>query len=360
MLVEKKSFTVSDFALELGAVLKTMTIGYETYGRLNADTSNAILVAHYFTGTSHAAARYSSSDAEPGYWDSIIGPGKAIDTDRYFVLSCDSLCNLNTKNPYVITTGPASLNPETGKPYGASFPTVTIGDFVNAQNLVCESLGIKKLVAVCGPSMGAFQSLEWAARYPEKVERVIAAISPGLSVDAFLVARLNTWCAPILLDAQFKDGNYHENEGPVRGLTQALKLVTLDAVHFGWAKRLFSRRLVEPSNKATSPFAIEQALEATALARAEIGDANSFLRIARAVQLFSIEERKHLLKAKFLFLPADSDLLMYMDFTENAARELTELGLSAEVSVIEGDGGHLDGLTSIFQTTQTICRFLES
>jgi homoserine O-acetyltransferase/O-succinyltransferase len=129
-------------------------IGWESYGPLNAEKSNAILITHYFSGTSHAAGKYKPGGA-PGIGDAIIGPGKPLDTDKYFILSSDTLVNLNTKDPNVVTTGPASIDPATGKRYGLSFSVVTIRDFVNVQKALVESLGIKKLVAVAGASMGA-------------------------------------------------------------------------------------------------------------------------------------------------------------------------------------------------------------
>src|SRR4029077_1241621 len=129
---------------------------------------------------------YAASDAAPGYWNSIIGPGKAIDTNKYYVLSSDTLVNLNVNAPNVVTTGPASTNPDTAKPYAMSFPVVSIKDFVNVQKALVESLGIRKLKAVMGASMGALQAYEWAASYPEMVERVIPVIGMP-AADAFLI-----------------------------------------------------------------------------------------------------------------------------------------------------------------------------
>jgi homoserine O-acetyltransferase/O-succinyltransferase len=364
MIVEKKRFVVPELLLYSGQRLQSVQIGYETYGELNERGDNAVLIAHYFTGTSHAAGRYRESDAEPGYWDALIGPGKPIDTRRYFVLSCDSLCNLNIGSPDVITTGPASINPATGRPWGSAFPVVTVGDFVEAQNALADHLGIRRFHAVAGPSMGAIQSLEWAARYPEKVERVIAAISCGLSTEPFLIALLNAWCSPILLDPNFRRGDYHNGPAPLAGLTEALKLVTLTALHDGWARRLFGRR---PADKDKAPhtdpgqlFAIESALQQTAAARAAIADANSFLRLAKAVQLFSIEDRKDDLRSKFLFLPAESDLLMFPRYAESGAAALSALGLNVQTHVIKGDGGHLDGLNSIGQASGAVRAFMDS
>src|SRR3712207_6768755 len=166
MLVEKKVFRLPRYTTHSGATIEDVRVGWESYGTLSRDRSNAILVTHYFSATSHAAGRYSPEDELPGYWDAIIGPGKPIDTDRYFVLSTDTLVNLNALDPKVITTGPASRDPATGKRYGMAFPVVSIHDFVSVQKALVESLGISRLRAVIGPSMGALQAYQWADSYP--------------------------------------------------------------------------------------------------------------------------------------------------------------------------------------------------
>src|SRR4029453_8234194 len=137
--------------------MKNVRVGYETYGTLNGVGDNVILICHFYSGNSHAAGKYKAGDAAPGYWDAIIGAGKPIDTDKFFVVSSDTLANLNVKDPNTITTGPASINPDTGKPYAMSFPIVTIRDFVNVQKALLDSLGVKTLHAVMGASMGALR-----------------------------------------------------------------------------------------------------------------------------------------------------------------------------------------------------------
>lgn len=136
IIIEKKTFEMPSYNTVAGATIKSVKIGWEAAGTLNADKSNAILITHYFSGTSHAFGKYATSDKAAGYWDAIIGPGKAIDTNKYYVLSSDTLVNLNAKLPNVVTTGPASINPDTGKPYGLSFPLVSIKDFVRVQKAI--------------------------------------------------------------------------------------------------------------------------------------------------------------------------------------------------------------------------------
>ena len=138
-------FELPRFTTAANATIKNVRIGWEAAGALNADKSNAVLITHFFSGTSHAFGKYAAGDCVAGYWDSIIGPGKPVDTNRYYVISSDTLSNLNVHAPNVVTTGPASINPDTGKPYGMSFPVVSIKDFVEVQKALLESLGVKKL-----------------------------------------------------------------------------------------------------------------------------------------------------------------------------------------------------------------------
>ena len=148
-----------DYKTAAGETIKNVKIGWQAAGVLNADKSNAILITHFFSGTSHAFGKYKADDKVAGYWDGIIGPGKLIDTNKYYVISSDTLVNLNVNAPNVATTGPASINPDTGKPYGMNFPVVSIKDFVNVQKALIESLGIRKLKTVMGASMGGLAGL---------------------------------------------------------------------------------------------------------------------------------------------------------------------------------------------------------
>src|SRR5262245_63551059 len=155
LIVKKQVFEIAGFNTQFGRTLKDVKVGWESYGTLNADKSNAILICHFFSGTGHAAGKYAEADKVPGYWDAIIGPGKAIDTDKFFVLSSDTLVNLSPADPTVTTTGPASSDPDTGKPYGylspqneKGFPIVSIRDFIEVQKRLVDSLGIKKLAMV--------------------------------------------------------------------------------------------------------------------------------------------------------------------------------------------------------------------
>ena len=238
IILEKKTFEMASYTTVAGETIKSVKIGWEAAGTLNADKSNAILITHYFSGTSHAFGKYAASDKAAGYWDAIIGPGKTIDTNKYYVLSSDTLVNLNAKMPNVVTTGPASINPDTGKPYGLSFPVVSIKDFVRVQKALIDSLGIKKLKAVMGASMGGLQAYEWAQSYPDTVERIIPVIASA-SAEPFLIAWLDMWAQPIRLDPKWNNGDYYDKEPPTEGLKAALKIVTLQANSWEWARKSF-------------------------------------------------------------------------------------------------------------------------
>ncbi|MBI3325865.1 MAG: alpha/beta fold hydrolase, partial [Nitrospinae bacterium] len=177
--VQKRTATLENFRLESGQILPEVTLAYETYGQLASDGRNAILIAHGYTSNHHAAGRYSVTDARPGWWDRLIGPGKAIDTTRFFVVSSNMLGSCYG------STGPASLNPATGKPYGPQFPDITMPDIVTAQRDLLTHLGVSHLVAVGGPSMGGRQAFQWAVTFPDFMDGIVAvASSPkGLGKD---------------------------------------------------------------------------------------------------------------------------------------------------------------------------------
>jgi homoserine O-acetyltransferase/O-succinyltransferase len=366
-LVEKKTFTLASYTTTGGRTIKDVRIGYETYGNLAPGRDNVVLITHFFSGNSHAAGKYQATDAAPGYWDAIIGSGKAIDTDRFFVVSSDTLVNLNVKDPNTVTTGPASIDPDTGKPYGMTFPIVTMRDFVNVQKALLDSLGIGRLRAVAGASMGALQALEWAAAYPEMVERAIPVLPAG-ELPAFAIGWANVWAAPIRLDPRWNGGDYYGRAEPVDGLAEALKIVTLHARHYGWATKTFGRKWAAPDRDPAkgwdNQFAIEETLDRVARARAQTADANSFLYLVKANQLFvaghkgTLEDGLRDVKAKLLLLPAQSDLLLFPDYAREVRDVLQRQGKTVEYAEIPGDGGHLDGVVAVGQVAETIRKFL--
>jgi homoserine O-acetyltransferase len=367
-IVHKKLFTLSSYTTGGGKTIKDVRIGWESYGTLNAEKSNAILIAHYFSGTSHAAGKYKPEDNAPGYWDAIIGPGKPLDTDKYFILSSDTLVNLNAKDPNVITTGPASIDPVTGKHYGLSFPVVTIRDFVNVQKELVESLGIKKLAAVAGASMGALQAYEWAASYPGMVGKLIPVIASG-EADGYQIAWLDMWAAPIRLDPNWNNGDYYCKAEPVDGLSTALALVTLHAQHWTWTNgpslgRKWAVDGKDPASCLTDcRFKIEAELAAAGRARAAVSDANHFLYLAKAGQLFvagggNLADGLKKIDAPVLLITSDDDLIFPTDAVNETAQLIRADGTPVEHVKIKGGRGHLDGVFAISQAGDKIRAFL--
>ncbi|HEX9462394.1 MAG TPA: homoserine O-acetyltransferase [Alphaproteobacteria bacterium] len=366
-IVEKKVFAMPSYSTLGGRTIRDVKVGWESYGKLNAARDNVVVVPHFFSANSHAAGKYKADDAASGYWESIIGPGKPIDTDKYFVVSVDSLVNLNTKDPNTTTTGPASIDPDTGKPYGMSFPIVTIRDFVNVQKALLDSLGVRKVQAAIGASMGGLQSLEWAAAYPDFVARAVPVLGIG-EMNAFGIERLALWSAPILVDPNWNNGDYYGKTEPTAGLAVALKEVTLDAGHWGWAEKTYGRKLAaegkSPLASWDNKFAIEASFDGIGAGRAKTADANSFLYLVRANQLFiaghkdSLEAGLALIKAKVLFIPAKSDLLLVPDYARQAVDSLRKQGKAAELFELEGDRGHLEGVFNIAKAAEPIRRFL--
>ncbi len=361
--VDKKTFTLPSYTTVGGKTIKNVRVGYETYGTLNAAGDNAIFIPHFFTGTSHAAGKYAPSDAAPGIWDAIIGSGKPIDTDKYFVVSADTLVNLNTKDPKVATTGPASIDPDTGKPYGMTFPVVAYRDSVRVHKALVDSLGVKKLKAVAGASGGSMQAMEWGALYPDFVERVIHVIGPGFDIQPLVVELLDVWVMPIRVDPKWNGGDYYGKDEPADGVAKSLEIVTISTRHFGWAEKTFGYKWADatknPGDAMGNVYAIEDTLAKAGVARAKTVDANSMLYTAKANQLYRLtDEEIKRMKAKLLLVPASSDMLFPPEFAKRAAERYRAQGGVAEVFVIEGDGGHLDGLLAISKAGDAIRAFL--
>ncbi|RUO32681.1 E22 family MetX-like putative esterase [Aliidiomarina sanyensis] len=365
-LVEKKEFVTTNFKTFGGQVIPEVRVGWESYGELNDDKSNVILVTHFFSGNSHAAGRYTEEDPQPGYWDAIIGPGKAIDTNRFFVLSVDTLVNQEPHNPRVITTGPASINPETGRRYGLDFPVVTIRDFVNVQKLLLDELGIERIHAVIGASMGSLQALDWAAAYPERVERMISVIGMG-AADPWTIATLQLWANPILNDPNWNGGDYYDAEPPRAGVEQALGMVTLTAMHPLIVNQLYGAstpREAAPLENIRNDFLVIEQLQAAARMRATYADANHILYLVRANQLFmagyqdTLREGLANVQARSLFIPSSNDLLLQPYLARDAHETLIDLGKESTYLELAGPWGHLDGVFGITEQAEAISRFL--
>lgn len=369
LLTQKQRFEIAQFKTFSGHTLQDVSVGWESYGQLNPQKDNVILITHYFTGSSHAAGKYSETDSSSGYWDAIIGPGKAIDTNRFFVISVDSLANISPWDPNVITTGPASVNPTTGQPYGLDFPVVTIRDFVNVQKAVLESLGIKKLYAVAGPSMGSMQAIDWALAYPDWVDRVISVIGTGQS-DPWTTALLERWATPIKLDSHWNQGNYYGKQPPTDGLVAALMFITQDALHPEFFNSVGSSQLnfkpleSAPLQDIRASHSIITWLKERAKSRATHMDANHLLYLVRACQLFiaghdgDLASAVKKIQAKTLIIPSMGDLLLMPYQGELLHQRLIEAGKPSEYAELQGPLGHLQGVSDIVQHAESIKHFL--
>jgi homoserine O-acetyltransferase len=371
LLVVKQRFETTNFKTFNGKTIKEVAVGWESYGELNAQKDNVILVTHYFSANSHAAGKYSKDDPQAGYWDVLIGPGKAIDTNKFYVISVDSLANLGANDPNVITTGPASINPDTGKAYGLSFPVVTIRDFVNVQKLVLESLGINKLHAVIGASMGSMQAIDWASAYPDWIPRMISVIGSGQS-DAWTTVLLERWAIPIRLDPNWRNGDYYGHTPPTDGLIAALMFITQDALtpeafnQIGKTKAVNHQALqTAPLHSIKGTYSIVNWLRERAESRAKFLDANHLLYLTRASQLFIAGHGKNLaegltkIKAKSLWLPSGNDLLVMPYLSHEANQQLIDFGKHSHLEELSGDSGHLNGVIGISQKAQKIKEFIE-
>ncbi|MCA8920243.1 MAG: alpha/beta fold hydrolase [Planctomycetes bacterium] len=236
--VRKRALRLADFRFESGETIPELRLGYETYGQLNAARDNVVLICHFFMGDGHAAGKYSPSDATPGWWDELIGDGLAIDTRRYFVVSTDLPCGMQVKRDTVITTGPRSLDPRTGVPYGPRFPRTTLRDYVAAQRAVLDVLGVRRLRLITGPSMGGMLALQWAVTRPDEVDQVLAVSAP-IEFSAVDRAGFQASAAAIRSDPLWLLGDYlrfgvEPDYGVAMALHGLLALSEGDALWIPW------------------------------------------------------------------------------------------------------------------------------
>ncbi len=273
------------FQLELGGELPALTLRYETYGALNADRSNAILVPHALSGDHHVAGRHSPSDPKPGWWDAFVGPGKMIDTDRHFVIGVNTLGGCRG------STGPLSVDPRTGAPYGGTFPELTFGDIVRAQRRLVESLGIRRLRAVVGGSKGGMQALLWAADHAEAVDRVVA-LACALSQPPHALALNAAARFAVSADPRWRGGHYGPGEGPDAGLAVARMIGHVSYLSPAALARKFGRQTV-PGTGPADPvhWQVESYLRHQGDAFVRRFDAVSLMLITRAVDRFDLTAR---------------------------------------------------------------------
>ena len=343
-LVTKEFFTFGEppheLVLESGERLGPVTLAYETLGTLAPDKDNAILVVHALTGDSHVAGCYTTEDARPGWWEIMVGPGKAIDTERYFVICA------NVLGGCMGSTGPSSTNPVTGKPYGVSFPLVTIGDMVSAQKALIDHLGISRLLAVVGGSVGGMQVLAWCARYPEMLRAAIPlATTPRHSAQSIAfneVAR-----QAIMADPHWQGGDYYGGSKPDLGLAVARMIGHITYLSNESMRQKFGRQL--KSRDALSfhfdaGFEVESYLRYQGNKFVERFDANSFLYLTKAADYFDLDDYVAIglggAAISFLVVAFTSDWLYPTEQSRTLVRSLKRSGLDVSFCEIPSDWGH--------------------
>lgn len=366
-IVTRETFEMGDFETRQGELVRDCVFAWESYGELNNAGDNAILVNHFFLGFGHAAGRYSEDERYPGFWDELIGPGKAIDTSKYFVIAMDCLCNVYPFHPAVKTTGPSSIDPKTGEPYGMRFPIISIKDIVKAQMLLLDSLGIGRLHAVMGAGFGGFLTYELATAYPDRVSRIIP-ICATLESDGWSVAWLNAWGTPIRLDPDWNNGDYYGGNPPSAGLTEAMKLIYLNARHWGALEKPYGRTWAhperDPMRSLTDRYLVEDGLNSASLRRARYADANHFLYLVKAIQTFQIgdgepiEQAAAKLKARVLKIYTPHDEIFAGPSLKKSLTILMRAGTRMQLIRRDDALGHIEAVANTRPIKDDIEKFL--
>ncbi len=331
-----------ELQLESGRLLGPLTLAYETYGTLNADKSNVILAAHAWTGDAHAAGYHDQDERKPGWWDHMIGPGKALNTDHFFVICSNVIGSCKG------STGPASINPRTKRPYRLNFPVVMIRDMVRAQKLLLDHLGIPSLAAVIGGSMGAMQTLEWGVLYPEMVRSIIPIAGTGRTSP--MAIALNALARKAVFnDPLWKKGNYQLEHPPTDGLALARAVGHISFLSDKSMQLKFDRRfsLRDGMFDFFGQFEIERYLDYNGGNFVDHFDTNSFLYLSKALDLFdiawnfdSLSEALERISCPSLWFAFSSDWLYLPEQTENLVGELKRLNKQVDYHLIESDYGH--------------------
>jgi homoserine O-acetyltransferase len=348
-----------ELLLESGEKLGPITLAYETYGTLSADKSNAILILHALSGDAHAAG-FHPGDKNPGWWDNMIGQGKAFDTDKYFVIGS------NVLGGCLGSTGPSSINPETDKPYGLNFPLVTIKDMVTAQSHLIRHLGIKKLLCVAGGSMGGMQVLQWAASFPEMVRSAIP-IATAARHSPQQIAFNEVGRQAIMADPDWKGGHYYGAAVPARGLAVARMIGHITYMSDTSMEEKFGRRVKEEKSgtKFSPDFEVEGYLQYRGDNFVKRFDANSYLYITKALDRFDLANGtgfdKILAPAKdtrFLVIAFKSDWLYPPYQSKDIVRACKLAHLDVTYGEIDSSYGHDAFLIEVEKQEHFIKHFL--
>ena len=365
-IVETQSVQLFDaenpLKLECGQTLSPVNVAYETYGTLSEKKDNAILIIHALTGDAHVAGKHKESDRKPGWWESMVGPGKAFDTNKYFIICSNCLGGCSG------TTGPGNINPATNKPYGLEFPMITISDMVDVQQKLVEHLGIDTLLAVAGGSMGGMQCLDWTVRYPDKVRGLIfIASSARLNAQgiAFNAVARNA----ITQDRNFQNGQYYDSEIPANGLSIARMIAHItylseEAMHLKFGRRL--QNAEDYQYIFEKEFQVESYLDYQGSSFVERFDANSYLYITKALDYYdlarsfsSLEESLARATCRSLIVSFSSDWLFPPEQGKQIVDGLIRNGKDASYANIESPFGHDSFLLETEIQTDLIGGFLK-
>ena len=348
-----------------GARLGPIRVAYETYGELSAARDNAVFVCHALTGDAHVAGLHSPTSKKPGWWDELVGPGKGLDTDRYFIICANILGGCQG------TTGPNAADPQTGRPFGLTFPFLTVGDFVQVHSALTKHLGIDRLLAVIGGSLGGMQVLEWAARFPEQIRGAICLASAA-RLTAQGIAFNCVGRRAIVTDPNFHAGDYYDKPaGPHHGLALARMVAHITYLSEASIEKKFGRRLQHAENFAydllhDTEFQVESYLHHQGSRFVERFDANSYLYLTRAMDYFdlakshgSLEQALGRTNARFLITSYTTDWL----FPTVQSQELVDALVAARrhVSFVEltSPYGHDSFLLEVEPLEELLAPFLE-
>ena len=362
MIVEAHTAQFESIALDNGATLAPIEIAYETYGEMNARKTNAILVLHAFSGDAHAAG-ISPETGKPGWWDNMIGPGKAFDTNKYFVISSNVLGGCRG------STGPSSVNPATGCPYAMSFPVLTIGDMVRAQRMLIDSLGIDRLLTVTGGSMGGMQALEWAVAWPDRVVSAIP-IATTTRHSAQQIAFNEVGRQAVMADPDWSEGNYYSGKPPARGLAVARMVGHITYMSDDSMREKFGRRLRGKENFSFGfdvDFEVESYLRYRGSQFVSRFDANSYLYITKAMDYFdltngrgSVAEAFERVAARFLVISFSSDWLYPSYQSQEIVRALRARNCDVAYVELQSNYGHDSFLVDVAEQSELVRGFLAS
>jgi homoserine O-acetyltransferase len=360
-IVETRYYTFAHdrpFVTEGGRILSPVTIAYETYGNLNADKTNAILILHALTGDAHAAG-WHDGDKSPGWWDNMIGPAKAFDTDRYFIICSNVLGGCRG------STGPASIDPQTGKPYALEFPIVTVKDMVEAQRHLVDHFGVDRLLSVAGGSMGGMQALQWVATFPERVRSVIP-IATTATHSPQQIAFNEVGRQSIMSDPNWNDGNYYGGPLPAKGLSVARMVGHITYMSDMSMAEKFGRRFKNSRGgfKFDPEFEVEGYLQYRGENFIKRFDPNSYLYITKAIDYFDLSNGKGLpeilrgVKTRFLVIAFKSDWLYPAHQSQEIAKACKRAGVEATYAELSSTWGHDAFLIEVKEQAHLVKHFL--